>query len=117
MASNPRTTNGNARRKLKRRMVAEGLPCHLCGYPIDYEAHHLDPQSFVIDELVTVRDGGSTTQRSNCAPAHRCCNSWRGCKDVTPQLQRAIRSRYEREVLHRAAKSKRPLYEVEDGFW
>ena len=28
--------NGNAERKLKARLRAEGRPCHICGMPIDY---------------------------------------------------------------------------------
>ena len=29
-------SNGNAERKLKARLRAEGRPCHICGQPIDY---------------------------------------------------------------------------------
>ena len=31
---NPRSANGNARRKLRARLKAMGLDCHLCGLPI-----------------------------------------------------------------------------------
>ena len=34
--TNPRNANGNARRKLRARLRAEGRPCHICGMPIDY---------------------------------------------------------------------------------
>ena len=50
---NPRSKNGNARRKLRARFKAMGLPCAICGRPIDYtvpsDSKH--PDSFVIDEI------------------------------------------------------------------
>lgn len=98
-------------------MRYESMPCHLCGYPIDYSAHHLDDRSFVVDEYECVRDGGNPLDRSNCFPAHRCCNAWRGCKDVTPQLRRQIRDRYEREILHKAPQHRQESAGIDDGFW
>ena len=38
--------NGNAERKLKARLRAEGRPCHICGMPIDYSLPPGDPWSF-----------------------------------------------------------------------
>lgn len=98
-------------------MRYEAMPCHLCGYPIDYEAHFLDDRSFVVDEFECVRDGGNPLSRSNCMPAHRCCNAWRGCKDVTPQLRRTIRDRFEREILHKPSPQHRGTPRVSDGFF
>lgn len=117
MAADPRNKNGNERRKLKQRLRYEGRPCHLCGYQIRYDLSYPHKQSFVVDEYETVKDGGSTTSRSNCFPAHACCNAWRGCKDVTPQLRRTIRDRYEREILHKAPQHRQGSKGIDDGFW
>lgn len=96
--SNPRNANGHRRRSLKRRMRAQGLPCWLCGYPIDYALPSNHRHGFVVDEEETIRDGGSPTDPRNTHPAHRCCNAWRGAKPVTPKLKAEIRKRYEREM-------------------
>ena len=96
--TNKRRANGWERDKLIKRKKALGLPCHLCGYPIDYQAHWSSKRAFVLDELVPISKGGKSTWE-NTAGAHRCCNAWRGAKDLTPALRRQIRARYEREVL------------------
>ena len=84
--NNPRYKNGNFRRKMRARFKAMGLPCHLCGKPIDYEipsdAKH--PWSFVIDEILPVsryKEGGYQRPEDACldignlAPAHYYCNA------------------------------------------
>ena len=78
MATASRYANGNARRKVRRWLAAQGLPCHICGRPIDYGLPAGDPMSFEVDELVPVSRGGSPTDRANVAPAHRICNERRG---------------------------------------
>lgn len=93
-----RYANGAARRKLRAWLKAQGLPCHICGLPIDYTLDwYVDPRdgrrkrhpmSFEVDELVPVSLGGSPTDRSNVAPAHRICNERRGNK-VTMYVTRA----------------------------
>lgn len=92
-AGNPRRANGSRRTALRKRVAAQGLPCHLCGQPIDYslttwtdpkdgrEKRH--PMSFELDELVPVSKGGDPLDPSNVAPAHRICNQRRG--DRVPQ--------------------------------
>lgn len=107
MPGNPRRANGSARTKLRARVAAEREPCHLCGYPIRYGAHHLDPRAFALDELVPVARGGNPLDPENVAPAHRCCNSWRGAKPVTRELKRSIRERYEREFAHKPCNTSR----------
>lgn len=57
-----------------RRIIAKDEPpCHICGGPIDYKAHHLSPHSFTIDHVTPINRGGSDTL-DNLAAAHRGCN-------------------------------------------
>ena len=51
MASNPRSSNGNARRKLRRWLASQQLPCAICGQPIDYSLPARHPRSFEVDDL------------------------------------------------------------------
>lgn len=83
--NNPRYKNGNFRRKMRARFKALGLPCHICGRPINYEepSDHLHPLSFVIDEIHPVSrwkefgyssPEGACMDVDNLAPAHWICN-------------------------------------------
>ena len=74
----PRNSNGNARRKLRARLRAEGRPCHICGQPIDYSLPAGHPWSFEVDEIVPVSRGGSPLDYRNVGAAHRICNQRRG---------------------------------------
>lgn len=76
------TRRNTARRDKHRDLIRRGKhpsyphpepPCHLCGQPIDYQAHHLDPLSFSVDHVVPLNAGGPDTL-DNTAPAHRKCN-------------------------------------------
>ena len=41
---NPRRSNGARRDALRKRVAAMGLPCHICGLPIDYSlTTYVDP--------------------------------------------------------------------------
>ena len=80
--ANPRYANGSRRRALAARVRASGEPCHLCGLPVDLSLPAGHPLSFELDELVPVSRGGSPTDPANVAPAHRCCNQWRGAKPM-----------------------------------
>jgi 5-methylcytosine-specific restriction endonuclease McrA len=74
-----RGRQGRAWWKLTKQIRAEvemyGLPCHLCGKPIDLTLHHLHPRSFTVDHIIPLADGGPEVDRDNCAPACRGCNS------------------------------------------
>lgn len=94
MSSNPRSANGNFRRKMRQRLRAQAAPCHICrgrlgpihyGEPSD-SAH---PLSFVIDEIKPIsrwREFGYDSPEAaardveNLAPAHWCCNAAKGNK-------------------------------------
>ena len=74
----PRKRNGNARRKLRDRLRAEGRPCHICGMPIDDSLPAGHPWSFEVDEIIPVSRGGNPLDYSNVDAAHRICNQRRG---------------------------------------
>ena len=90
--SNPRSQNGNTRRKHRARFKAMQSPCGICHGrlgPIHYDepsdAQH--PLSFVIDEIIPVsryRFGGYSSPAeaaqdwSNLQAAHYICNSIKG---------------------------------------
>lgn len=79
---NPRRTNSTRRNDLRARVAAEGLPCHLCGCPIDYTLPHGHPMAYELDEIVPVSRGGSPYDPANVAPAHALCNRRRGAMSV-----------------------------------
>lgn len=100
MASNPRYGNGNARRKLARRVKAEGRGCWICRAfgrddRIDYSLPAGHPMAFELDELCPVSkwgEGGYASATAcaldygNVDAAHRRCNQWRGNKSVAQVL-------------------------------
>lgn len=88
MSSTSRYANGNARRKVRAWLKAQGMPCHICGRAIDYSLPSGDPMSFEVDEIVPVSKGGSPIDRSNVQPAHRICNQRRGNKELPRQRKR-----------------------------
>lgn len=96
MAANPRSSNGAARRALRRRVAAMGRPCWICGLPIDYSLPGGHPLSYELDEVIPVSKGGSPIDPENVAPAHRCCNQWRSDKDAdrVRAVREAVRSRW-----------------------
>ena len=92
--TNPRSANGNFRRKARRRFAAMAAPCSICRGrlgPIDYDApsDSAHPLSFVIDEVRPVsrwREFGYASPAAaaqdweNLAPAHWVCNAAKGNK-------------------------------------
>ncbi len=70
--------NGNAERKLRARLRAEGRPCHLCGQPIDYGLPAGHPWSFEADHVVPRSRGGAAFDYANLDAAHRICNQRKG---------------------------------------
>ena len=63
---------------LRKRVAAMGMPCHLCGRPIDYSLPAGHPMSFEVDEIRPASRGGSVIDPANVAPAHRICNQRKG---------------------------------------
>ena len=70
--ANPRYANGSRRRAIRRRWLAIGAPCALCGRAIDYSLPAGDPMSFEVDEIVPVSCGGDPLDFGNTQPSHRC---------------------------------------------
>ena len=97
---NPRRSNSAIRNKQRAYWKSRGLPCSICGLPIDYSLgmitddatgkRFMHPYSFVIDEIIPVskwREGGYKSPEecaldiSNQRPAHYICNAKRGNGD------------------------------------
>ena len=91
--NNPRHANGNRRRKMRKRFIAMGLPCAICGRPIHYDepsdARH--PLSFVIDEIYPVsrfREFGydspeaAAADPDNVQAVHWICNSRKSARTM-----------------------------------
>lgn len=108
---NPRSANGNLRRKYRARFKAIGAECGICHGrfgPIHYDepsdARH--PLSFVIDEIRPVsrwREFGYPSARAaaedwtNLQAAHYCCNAAKSDK-VGFSLSRGTRPRGARKI-------------------
>ncbi len=78
-----------ARDKLRQSIKRQGLPCHICGLPIDYSLPAGHPMSYELDELVPVsrlpyeQRKAAACDPSNVAPAHRRCNQRKGNRMAT----------------------------------
>ena len=87
-SNNPRYANPVAREQIRKRIKAQGLPCGICGKPIDYTLGYITdertgkrrmhPMAYVVDEIVPVSRGGSPIDMENCQPAHWICNARKG---------------------------------------
>lgn len=94
MGYNPRTANGNLRRKHRARFKAMNAPCGICGGrlgPIRYDepSDSKHPLSFVIDEIKPVSKWrmfgydspeAAAQDWNNLQAAHYCCNAAKGDK-------------------------------------
>ena len=107
MATNPRYSNGNLRRKYRARFKAMDAPCGICGGrlgPIRYDepSDHKHPLSFVIDEIKPVsrwREFGYPSPQaaaqdwSNVQAAHYCCNQSKGARTAQDGMVVRIKKR------------------------
>lgn len=74
--------NGTRRRKVRARVLASQDRCAICLLPVDKSLRTPDPLSPEVDEIVPVSKGGDCLDYENAQLAHRCCNQWRGDKDM-----------------------------------
>lgn len=117
MASNPRSKNGNLRRKYRARFKAIGAPCGICHGkygPIHYDepSDSKHPLSFVIDEIIPVsryRLGGYGSAEEcaadwhNLRAAHYICNA---CRSNKMSLDRVSEGAYKQQGIN-----------IPDGEW
>ena len=100
--NNPRTANGNLRRKHRARFKAMNAPCGICGGrlgPIRYDqpSDATHPLSFVIDEIRPIskhKQFGYESREAaardwnNLQAAHWCCNAAKGAKTGNERQQK-----------------------------
>ena len=83
---NPRWHYSGQRKALRARYRSLGLPCALCGQPIDYSLPAGHPDSFELDEIIPISKippelrAKAAVDPKNTQPAHRRCNARRGAK-------------------------------------
>jgi 5-methylcytosine-specific restriction endonuclease McrA len=78
---------GRPWRTASAKVRALGLPCWLCGIPIDYQAPARTRWSYSTDHVIPRNHGGSLLDPTNLRPAHYGCNSAR--HDDPPQHTQA----------------------------
>lgn len=71
MSRAPRNTT--TRDRHRRTIARTKPPCGICGEPIDYALHYLDPMAYTVDHIHPVAKGGSD-ELDNKQAAHRKCN-------------------------------------------
>lgn len=88
--SKPRSTDPrhtNTYRKNRALLKAQGLPCWLCGQPIDYTLDRTDPNHFQADHVYPIETHPELAlDPANLKAAHASCNKQRGSKAATPSL-------------------------------
>lgn len=104
MGNNPRSKNGNMRRKYRARFKAMGAPCGICKGklgPIHYDepSDYLHPLSFVIDEIKPVsrwKEFGYASPEAaaqdwnNLQASHYCCNAAKGSRTELKPLKKIL---------------------------
>ena len=82
---------GRPRTRLVRHVHQRDTHCHLCGFEVDKTLDPQTPLGRSVDELVPIADGGDPLDPTNCVLAHRCCNSSRGRRHITPAIRQRCR--------------------------
>lgn len=76
----PATRSSRPTQRILNRWRRSKPPCSICGQPIAYDVHHLDPQALTLDHIVPIARGGDPWAPTNHQPAHRGCNKAKGTK-------------------------------------
>ena len=84
----PVTRSTTVRDRARARFTRSQAACHICGQPINYSLPYLDPQSFVVDDVVPLARGGQDTD-ANKAAAHRTCNRAKSDRLIAPIVRRS----------------------------
>jgi 5-methylcytosine-specific restriction endonuclease McrA len=94
MGEDRHSFNGHTYRKLKADQRAKGLPCWICGQPIDYRAANPDDDdAFSYDHVKPWRDYPELRyDPDNGRSAHQRCNKSRGLGQRAPALDLGIPS-------------------------
>jgi 5-methylcytosine-specific restriction endonuclease McrA len=73
-------------------LKAKGLPCWICGHPINPRLDTRHRLSFTLDHVLPVsKRPDLLLDRANARPAHRACNSSKGNRTAARPQQRASR--------------------------
>lgn len=87
--------SGRPRRTVRAQVLREESHCWLCDHRVDVTMGPRHPLSPEVDEIVPVKHGGSTTDRTNLRLAHRICNQTRCAKPATHQVRATCRAKVE----------------------
>jgi hypothetical protein len=87
--------SGRPRRTVRAQVLREETHCWICGHPVNVDMGPRHPLSPEVDELIPVKHGGSTTDRTNLRLSHRICNQTRCAKPVTHQVRAKCRAKVE----------------------
>lgn len=85
----PRKAHAAQYRALKARIGAQGLPCALCGRPIDYSLPQGHPWCYELDHKIPLSKIAphlrerAALDPENAQPAHRWCNRQKSDKLAT----------------------------------
>lgn len=71
----------DATRPYRQAWASAGLPCALCGEPINYALRHPHKRSLTVDHRHPIWAGGNPLDPTNWRPAHFACNSSRGASE------------------------------------
>lgn len=79
---------GHRYRQLHAAQKAKGLPCYLCGQPIDYAARNPnDDEAFSLEHIKSWRDYPELRyDPANAASSHQRCNKAKGNRPLEPGL-------------------------------
>jgi len=78
---------GRRLQRLAAQVKALGLPCALCGQPIDYTLASDDPDAFTVDHRIPRSARPDLAwDPGNLQPAHARCNKRRGDRENRPEI-------------------------------
>jgi 5-methylcytosine-specific restriction endonuclease McrA len=94
MGTDRHAFNAHSYRKLKAAQRAKGLPCWICGQPINYHATNPeDDDAFSYDHVKNWRDYPHLRyDPDNGRSAHQSCNKRRSTGQTAPSLDTGIAS-------------------------